>query len=55
MLEDLGCQVTLVGGDPDGRYEHVPEPTAANLAGILPLVTQAGAQIGFCQDPDADL
>ena len=54
LLEELGCQVTLIGGEPDGQYEHVPEPTANNLAGVLKRVPKAGAHVGFCQDPDAD-
>jgi phosphomannomutase len=54
MFEHLGCQATIVGSEPDGKFEHLPEPTAENLRDILPLVTQAGADIGFCQDPDAD-
>jgi phosphomannomutase len=54
LLEELGCRVTLLGGEPDGGFEHPPEPTAENLAGVLAAVTQAGAAIGFCQDPDAD-
>jgi phosphomannomutase len=33
---------------------HPPEPTAENLAGVRQQVTAAGADVGFCQDPDAD-
>jgi phosphomannomutase len=51
---ELGCLVTLKGGDPDGHFEHTPEPTAENLAGVCSSVCEAGAEIGFCQDPDAD-
>ncbi len=54
LLEELGCQVTLLGGPTDGQFEHPPEPLAENLAGVLPAVRQAGADVGFCQDPDAD-
>jgi phosphomannomutase len=54
MFEQLGCHATIIGEEPDGRFEHAPEPTAENLKSILPLVTQASADIGFCQDPDAD-
>jgi phosphomannomutase len=54
LLEALGCQVTLLGGQPDGQFEHTPEPLAENLAGVLPAVRQARADVGFCQDPDAD-
>jgi phosphomannomutase len=54
LLERLGCDVTLLGGDPDGQFAHPPEPTAGNLAGVLEAVTRANADVGFCQDPDAD-
>ena len=54
LLERLGCDVTVAGGNPDGRFAHEPEPTAENLASVLMHVSRAGAAIGFCQDPDAD-
>jgi phosphomannomutase len=54
LLERLGCELVLLGGNPDGRFAHEPEPTAENLAGVLANVTQVGADVGFCQDPDAD-
>lgn len=54
LLEELGCAVTLLGGRSDGRFAHPPEPTAANLAEVLANVPRVAADIGFCQDPDAD-
>lgn len=54
LLEALGCAVTVLGETPDGRFEHPPEPTAENLASVLPAVIEAEAAVGFCQDPDAD-
>lgn len=54
LLESLGCRVTVLGGEPDGKFEHLPEPTAANLSNVLNRVPQTQAHIGFCQDPDAD-
>lgn len=54
ILKRMGCRVTLLGGKPNGRFAHPPEPTAENLAGVLERVTQADADVGFCQDPDAD-
>ena len=53
LLNELGCRVTLFGGKPDGQFAHPPEPTAENLAGSA-AVLAAKADIGFCQDPDAD-
>ncbi len=54
MLQELGCRVKVLGGDPNGRFEHPPEPTQENLAGVLAAVRECGAHVGFCQDPDAD-
>jgi phosphomannomutase len=54
LLERLGCEVIAVGDTADGRFEHEPEPTAENLADLLPTIREAGADIGFFQDPDAD-
>jgi phosphomannomutase len=54
LLHHLGCEVTVLGGEPDGLFAHLPEPTAENLAGVLSAVTAGRADVGFCQDPDAD-
>ncbi len=54
LLEALGCEVVAEGSEPDGRFEHEPEPTAENLAGLLPRIAAAGADVGFVLDPDAD-
>jgi phosphomannomutase len=54
LLEALGCQATILGEEPTGQFAHMPEPIAENLAGVLKSVTDAQADIGFCQDPDAD-
>jgi phosphomannomutase len=54
LLERLGCAVTVLGGEADGHFAHEPEPTAENLATVLNEVTASKAQVGFCQDPDAD-
>lgn len=54
LLEHLGCDLVLEGAEPDGQFEHEPEPTAENLAGLLPRISQQHADVGFFQDPDAD-
>jgi phosphomannomutase len=54
LLEHLGCEVVVDGGEPDGRFEHTPEPTADNLADMLPRIVLQHADVGFFQDPDAD-
>ena len=54
LLEVLGCEVVLLGGDADGKFEHPPEPTSGNLQIVTRKVLAARVDIGFCQDPDAD-
>jgi phosphomannomutase len=54
LLEELGCRLSVLGEEPHGQFAHPPEPTAENLAGVLPAIISAGADVGFCQDPDAD-
>ena len=54
LLHELACRVTVLGEETDGQFAHPAEPTAENLAGVLPMVSDAGADVGFCQDPDAD-
>ena len=54
LLEALGCRSVVLGGGPDGRYDHPPEPTEANLCEFGAVVPAVGAAVGFAQDPDAD-
>lgn len=54
LLHELACIVTVLGEEPNGQFAHPAEPTAENLAGVLTAVVNAGADVGFCQDPDAD-
>ena len=54
LLEHLGCEVTVLGGTPDGHFAHPAEPTAENLSTLPQAMTEHSAVIGFCQDPDAD-
>ena len=54
LLDALGADSLVLGGVPDGRYDHPPEPTEANLRAFSAIVPAIGAAIGFAQDPDAD-
>ncbi len=54
LLESLNCDVLLLGGTPDGQFEHAPEPTAENLQGVCDAARRHRADVVFCQDPDAD-
>lgn len=54
LLDALGCRATILGAEPNGQFAHPAEPTAENLASVLAAVPAASADVGFCQDPDAD-
>ena len=54
LLEELGCEVIVLGGEPDGRFEHIPEPVEKNLSDLCRAVVRHEADAGFAQDPDAD-
>lgn len=54
ILNELGCDVVALGNEPDGLFEHTPEPTAENLKDVSARVKAEGVVLGLCQDPDAD-
>jgi phosphomannomutase len=54
LLEALGCRVLHLGAEPSGDFPHPPEPLRENLEGLCAAVAEAGADVGFAQDPDAD-
>lgn len=54
LLDALGCEVTAIHTEPDGRFPHAPEPVAENLGDLCALVRRTGADIGLAVDPDVD-
>jgi phosphomannomutase len=54
LLDRLGCRVTAINLEPDGRFPHPPEPIAENLGALEALVRESGADIGLAVDPDVD-
>jgi phosphomannomutase len=55
LLDALGvAHVTLVNGEPHGRFARTPEPLPENLGETCRAVADAGAELGFVVDPDAD-
>jgi phosphomannomutase len=54
LLEALGCDVTVLGETPDGRFWHRPEPLAENLIEVCQRGRDGKYNVTFCQDPDAD-
>lgn len=54
LLERLGCRVTGINLETDGRFPRPPEPIAENLGDLERLVLRSGASIGLAVDPDVD-
>jgi phosphomannomutase len=54
LLERLGCIVTAINMEPDGRFPRPPEPVAENLGELERLVTSSGSELGLAVDPDVD-
>jgi phosphomannomutase len=54
LLEALGCKVTAINLETDGRFPRAPEPIAENLGELEALVRKSGAEVGFAVDPDVD-
>jgi phosphomannomutase len=54
LFERLGCEVTAIGLEADGRFPRPPEPVPENLRDLEALVKRSGADVGFATDPDVD-
>ncbi|MGH7633656.1 MAG: phosphoglucosamine mutase, partial [Gemmatimonadaceae bacterium] len=54
LLERLGCTVTGIHLETDGKFPRSPEPVAANLGELERLVLHTGADVGLATDPDVD-
>ncbi len=54
LLTKLGCRVSAINLETDGRFPRSPEPVAENLGELETLVSSSGADIGFAVDPDVD-
>jgi phosphoglucosamine mutase len=55
VLEDMGCDVTVLNGKPDGRFSsRNPEPVEENLSGLIEAVKRSNAHLGIAHDGDGD-
>ena len=54
LLERLGCKVSGINLEPDGRFPRPPEPIPENLGELGRLVRESGADLGLAVDPDVD-
>jgi phosphomannomutase len=54
LLERLGCRVTGINLETDGRFPRPPEPVPENLGELAGLVRRSGVDVGIAVDPDVD-
>jgi phosphomannomutase len=54
LLDRLGCTVSSINLEPDGRFPRPPEPIPENLGALERLVRESRAEIGLAVDPDVD-
>jgi phosphomannomutase len=54
FLTQLGCRVSAINLETDGRFPRPPEPIAENLGELEALVLSSKADVGFAVDPDVD-
>jgi len=54
LLEALGCRVSGINLETDGRFPRAPEPVPENLDDLSRLVRESGADLGMAVDPDVD-
>jgi len=54
LLQQLGCKVHLINGEPNGYFAHNPEPLAAHLTDLSATIVQQQAALGISVDPDVD-
>jgi phosphomannomutase len=50
----LGCKVTAIHLEPDGKFPRAPEPVPENLGELERLVRDSRADLGIALDPDVD-
>jgi phosphomannomutase len=54
FLRQLGCEVIALHDAMDGRFPRCPEPLPEHLESLRSRVKEAGADLGFALDADAD-
>jgi phosphomannomutase len=54
VLRGLGCRVSAIELEPDGKFPRPPEPIPENLGPLGRLVRRVKAHVGIAVDPDVD-
>ena len=54
LLQRLGCRISGLNLEPDGRFPRPPEPLPEHLEALGKLVRRSTADVGLAVDPDVD-
>ncbi|MFY0607525.1 MAG: phosphoglucosamine mutase [Cyclobacteriaceae bacterium] len=54
LLEKLGVEVEELNCEPNGLFQHNPEPIPENITQICGILENGGYDLGFVVDPDVD-
>ena len=54
LLEEMGCEVTVLNGEMNGQFAHNPEPLPQHLTDLSKAVEEQQADLGIAVDPDVD-
>jgi phosphomannomutase/phosphoglucomutase len=55
ILKDIGCKVSTLNAQPDGRFPgRLPEPIKENISSLMTAVKNEGADFGLAHDGDVD-
>ena len=54
LLSALGAASVIINGEPNGDFDHEPEPLPQNLTELRSIVLAEQCDAGFAQDPDGD-
>lgn len=54
LFQKLGCRVSAIELETDGRFPRSPEPIPENLGALGRLVRRTKADLGIAVDPDVD-
>lgn len=54
LLERLGVECVTIFGEPNGKFEHNPEPLPKNLECLSSTVVSQKCDLGISVDPDVD-
>ncbi|MFT7016421.1 MAG: phosphomannomutase, partial [Candidatus Paceibacteria bacterium] len=54
LLDKMGVEMVGLYCEPNGDFQHIPEPLEENLGELKALVTKTKSHVGIAVDPDVD-